>query len=43
MMHLFLAERNIAAVGVIGVLLATVVPEIMLNVMPRNARRLASH
>ncbi len=37
-MNVFFAELNILAVSIIGVLLAVVVPEIMLNVTPRKVQ-----
>ena len=37
-MNVFFAELNILAVSIIGVLLSVVVPEIMLNVTPREVQ-----
>ena len=42
-MNVFFAELNILAVGIIGVLLVVVVPEIMLNVMSRTGKRNANN
>ena len=42
-MNLFFVELHILAVSIIGVLLAVVVPEIMLNVMSRTGKRSANN